>query len=273
MIQRNAKQMVSAQPVAASIRSAITDQMREYAPDEAKELEDFADKFAKDMPLGKAESDLQYFNAQLKKFYKANAIDQSAALKTNGTVAKYEAAADGLRDLIYGRLKELGENAPEDLQRQYGALKTLERTFAKRATVSDRQAPLNLPQVLSLAGGAGEAASALFAGHPVAALAGVVPIAVSTAAKMRNAPESLIRQGVKALGEEAAPKGPSAVGGTVKTAVKSGTSLAGQAALTDPQKSEWVHVQDSNGIQWHVHPSDLRRMQSADPGVQLVAPN
>jgi hypothetical protein len=273
MIQRNAKQMVSAQPVAANIRSAITDQMREYAPDEAKELDDFAVKFAKDMPLGKAESDLQYFNAQLKKFYKANAVDQSAALKTNGTVAKYEAAADGLRDLIYGRLKELGENAPEDLQRQYGALKTLERTFAKRATVSDRQSPVNLPQVLSLAGGAGEAASALFAGHPVAALAGAIPIAVSTAAKMRNAPESLIRQGVKALGEEAAPKGPSAVGNAVKAAVKSGASLVGQAALTDPQKSEWVHVQDSNGSQWDVHPSDLRRMQSADPGVQLVAPN
>jgi hypothetical protein len=160
-----------------------------------------------------------------------------------------------------------------DLQRQYGALKSLERTFAKRAIVSDRQAPLNLPQVLSLAGGASEALSAVMAGHPVAALAGVVPIAVSTAAKMRNAPESLIGQGVKALGEEAAPKGPSAVGSAVKTAVKSGAALGGQTALTDPQKSEWVHVQDSNGIQWHVHPSDLRRMQSADPGVQLVAPN
>ena len=273
MIQRNAKQMVSAQPVAANIRSAITDQMREYAPDEAKELEDFAVKFAKDMPLGKAESDLQYFNAQLKKFYKANAVDQSAALKTNGTVAKYEAAADGLRDLIYGRLKELGEDAPEALQMQYGALKTLERTFAKRATVSDRQSPLNLSQVLSLAGGAGEAASALFAGHPVAALAGAVPIAVSTAAKMRNAPESLIRQGVKALGEEAAPKLPSAASNTVKQAVKSGTSLAGRAAMTDPQKSEWVKVRASDGKQWEIHPSDLAEAQKRDPGVQLVAPN
>jgi hypothetical protein len=265
--------MVSAQPVAANIRSAITDQMREYAPDEAKELEDFAVKFAKDMPLGKAESDLQYFNAQLKKFYKANAVDQSAALKTNGTVAKYEAAADGLRDLIYGRLKELGENAPEDLQRQYGALKTLERTFAKRATVSDRQAPLNLPQVLSLAGGAGEAVSAVMAGHPVAALAGVVPIAVSTAAKMRNAPESLIRQGVKALGEEAAPKGPSAVGSAVKTAVKSGAALGGQTALTEPQKSEWVKVRATDGNTYAIHPSDLAEAQKRDPGVQLVAPN
>jgi hypothetical protein len=270
MIQRNAKQMVSAQPVAANIRSAITDQMREYAPDEAKELDDFAVKFAKDMPLGKAESDLQYFNAQLKKFYKANAIDQSAALKTNGTVAKYEAAADGLRDLIYGRLKELGENAPDDLQRQYGALKTLERTFAKRATVSDRQAPLNLSQVLSLAGGAGEAASAIFAGHPVAALAGAVPIAVSTAAKMRNAPESLVRQGVKALGKEISPSAPSAAGQTLKRAVAPTTSLVGQAALTD--QSEWVRVQDSKGQQWHVHPSDLAKMQQRDAGVQLIRP-
>lgn len=103
--------------------------MREYAPEEAQELEDFAVKFAKDMLLAKAESDLQYFNAQLKKFYKANAVDKAAALKTSGTVAKYEAAADGLRDVIYGKLRELGEDAPEELQRQYGALKALERTF------------------------------------------------------------------------------------------------------------------------------------------------
>jgi hypothetical protein len=143
-----------------------------------------------------------------------------------------------------------------------------------------------MAQVLSMAGGAGEAASALLAGHPVAALAGAVPIAVSTAAKMRNAPESLIRQGVKALGEEASPKAPSAIGQTIKRAVAPATSLAGQAALTDPNtessfrtgspssnQSEWVKVKDSQGHQWEVHPSDLAQMQQKDPGVQLVRPN
>jgi hypothetical protein len=260
MIQRNAKQMVSAQPVAANIRSAITDQMREYSPEEAKELEDFAVKFAKDMPLGKAESDLQYFNAQLRKFYKAASTDQSAALKTSGTVAKYEAAADGLRDLIYGRLRELGENAPEDLQKQYGALKTLERTFAKRATVADRQAPLNLPQVLSLAGGAGEAATAVLSGHPLAALAGAVPIAVSTAAKMRNAPESLVRQGVKALTKEVSPKAPSAVGKVAKTITAASGAQAGQ----------YVPVLFSNGETHEIHEEDVDKALKQNPGAKVV---
>jgi hypothetical protein len=260
MIQRNAKQMVSAQPVAQNIRSAITDQMREYAPEEAKELEDFAIKFAKDMPLAKAESDLQYFNAQLKKFYRANAVDQNAALKTSGTVAKYEAAADGLRDLIYGRLKELGENAPEDLQKQYGALKTLERTFAKRATVSDRQAPLNLAQVLSMAGGLTEAGGAILAGHPVAALAGAIPIAVSTAAKARNAPESLIRQGVKAMTKEAAPKAPSAVGAAAKTGAAAGGAQAGQ----------WIRMQLSDGSHIESHPEDVDEVKKREPGAKVI---
>ena len=270
MIQRNAKQMVSAQPVAANIRSAITDQMREYAPDEAKELEDFAVKFSKDMPLGKAESDLQYFNAQLKKFYKANAVDQSAALKTNGTVAKYEAAADGLRDLIYGRLKELGENAPEDLQRQYGALKTLERSFAKRATVSERQNPLNLTEIMGLLAGAGEAGTAIAAGHPLAAVAGVLPYAAAKTAKVLNSSDSLVKRGVQSMVKDAGPAGAfQKIAPTAGSVLKTGTA-AGAAAFG---ANEWVKVQDSNGQQWEVHPSDLAQMQQKDPGVQLVQPN
>ena len=50
-------------------------------------------------------------------------------------------------------------------------------------------------------------------------------------------------------------------------------SPAVKAATAAADSAEWVRVQDSNGSQWDVHPSDLRRMQSADPGVQLVAPN
>jgi hypothetical protein len=56
----------------------------------------------------------------------------------------------------------------------------------------------------------------------------------------------------------------------VSTAAKSPVVKAATAAS---DSAEWVRVQDSNGSQWDVHPSDLRRMQSADPGVQLVAPN
>jgi hypothetical protein len=270
MIERHGEQSVSAQPVADNIRSAITDQMREYAPEQADELENFASKFVKNMPLAKAESDLQYFNAELRKFYKLNSVDQSAALKTSGTVAKYEAAADGLRDLIYGRLRDLGENAPEELQRQYGALKNLERVFGKRATVSDRQAPLNLAQILSLAGGAGEAATALLMGHPLAAVAGAVPLAVATAAKMRNAPESLVRQGVKALGREAGPRTPS-TGKIAKRATAALGATAGESAGNSEQEdtSNWIPIA-SQGQRFQIHPEDLDEAKKRDPDLQVL---
>jgi len=50
-------------------------------------------------------------------------------------------------------------------------------------------------------------------------------------------------------------------------------SPAVKAAAAAADSAESVRVLDSSGSQWDVHPSDLRRMQSADPGVQLVQPN
>jgi hypothetical protein len=50
-------------------------------------------------------------------------------------------------------------------------------------------------------------------------------------------------------------------------------SPAVKAITSAADAAEWVKVKDSNGEEWAVHPSDLSRMQAADPGVQLVAPN
>jgi hypothetical protein len=63
------------------------------------------------------------------------------------------------------------------------------------------------------------------------------------------------------------------VGRVLPGASAAAKSPAVKAATAAADSAEWVRVEDSNGSQWDVHPSDLRRMQSADPGVQLVAPN
>lgn len=202
-IQKYGEETSDASPIGDSIRGAITDQMREYAPHDAEELEEFAKKFNKNTTLKKDEADLQFFNAELKKFYRMNSVDQSAALKTSGTVAKYEAAADGLRDKIYSKLKEkTGSEQTQQAQAQYGALKDLERTFAKRATVADRQAPISLHQILAYGGGLAESIGAVALGHPLVALAGAAPIALSLTAKHVNSPEYLIRNGLKQMKAE-----------------------------------------------------------------------
>lgn len=234
MIDRNAKKMLSAQPVAQNIRAAITDQMREYNPEQAEEIENFARLFAKDMPLAKAEQDLQYFNAELKKFYAANRVDQAAALKTNGTVAKYEAAADGLRDVIYSNLRAFGEDAPEKAQAQYGALKQLERSVGKRATVSERQNPINITEVLTLAGGAGAGVDRLLTGHPLEAVVAAAPFVAAHAAKIMNSSDSLVKRGLQTMGKEVAGKtGPSALGSAAGTTAKAVTGEAGVQAGQD----------------------------------------
>jgi hypothetical protein len=276
MVDRHATEALAGKSIGDNIRSAVTSQMEEYAPEEAQTIKDFATKFDKDIPLAKAEQDLQYFNAQLKKFYRTSAVDQNAALQVAPTIAKYEAAADGLRDSIYGKLRELGENAPELLQRQYGALKTLERTVAKRATVADRQAPLNLSQVLSLAGGGLEGATALLTGHPLAAAAGVIPIAISTAAKIRNAPEALIRRGVAAL----APSVPSTVGQAAGEVARQGAGFVGaqvgQAVAPKtpglpPLPPGMLRFKDSVHGSIHDIPREsLDQAKKIDPNLQIV---
>lgn len=205
MIQQNASATVQAGSIRSKILAKITPQMRQYAPEDVEELRQFAARF-NDMPLQKAEQDLQYFNAQLKKFYKMNPVERAANLKINATMTKYEAAADALRDSIYSKIKAINPDAvPEALQKQYGALKDLERVVGKRATVADRAAPLNLSEVIGLISGAMEGVGAIAAGHPMLAAGAAVPYLAAKVAKRANAPETLTRLGVKALAREATP--------------------------------------------------------------------
>jgi hypothetical protein len=133
-----------------------------------------------------------------------------------------------------------------------------------------------MTEIMGLLAGAGEAGTAFATGYPLAAVASVLPYAAAKTAKVLNSSDSLVSRGVQSMVKEAGPAGaiqkiaPS-VGSGIKTGIAALGSRAGQAALTD--QSEWVQVRDSKGQQWHVHPSDLAKMQQKDPGVQLVQPN
>jgi hypothetical protein len=217
--------------------------MKKLFPEEAAKIEQFANNFGGSTTVAEANEDLQAINAKLKAYYKASPEARAAILKTDGDVTSLENAADALRDKLYSHLEDAGENIPRELRRQYGALKQVERVFGKRAIVADRQAPISMGQIIGMITGGSEAATALALGHPVAAVAGLAPVAIATAAKMRNAPESLIRQGLKAAAKEARGAVPSVAGKVAKKAAPNLGSQIGQgiAALGNNEVNNEVN--------------------------------
>lgn len=247
----NAMAPVTTTPIAAEIRAGITRSMKKHFPEDAAEMERMANNFVGNSTLKDLNEDLETFNAKLQSYYKMDPAARAAAGKTDGEIAGLERAADGMRELLYTELENRGEVIPRQLRTQYGALKDVERVFSKRIPVADRQGPLNLAQILSLAGGATETATALATGHPMAAVAGAVPIAATTIAKARSAPESLIRQGLKAGAREGTE---STIGNVAKTA----TAAAGSQIVRDMNDAtSWVRMALPNSNQQvEVHPED-----------------
>ena len=189
-----------------AIRGGIDPGMARMFPKETAVVQDFAKRLDQPMTLAEANENLRALNAKLKSYYKMTPEGRAAIGVTDGMTSAMEEGAAGLRQKMYDKLDSLGETDPAGLRQQYGALKQVQDVFRRRAIVSGRQAPLNLPQMLSLAGGAGEAAGALLSGHPVAAAAGGAPIAITSLLKFLNSPDSLVGRGVAGL--PAAPEEP-----------------------------------------------------------------
>lgn len=245
-IQQTGKGVFSGKNVAQSIESSITPELQHLFPEEAEDIRKFAQKFDKNMTIEEAHNSIELMNAKLKKFYAMSASDQSAAAKVSGDIQKLETASDMLREKMFDEIEARGAKNPRELRQQYGALADIERVFNKRIPVADRQQPINLAQLLSLAGGASEAVTAVALGHPAAAAAGLAAPVVATAVKARQAPESLIRQGLKAGAKEGLPE----------SAVSRGAKEAAAGATT--QAGPWVRMQLPGSKQHvEVHPEDV----------------
>ncbi len=230
---------------------------RDLFPDQAQEADALADKIDGFMSLRKSAAYLKTLNAQLKSYYRMDPQARYAKGMTDSKISGMENAADALRDGIYGRLEQLGEQDPAGLRKQYGALKQIERVFEKRTIVHGRQAPLNLPQAIGAIIGV--------AGHPLAA-------GIPLLTKYLNAPETLIRGAVK---EPTAPTKP------LPKAVTRGVTRGAVAGATSGQNSEetpisqnedtsgWVPIQTSDGQKLIIHPEDLDEAKKRDPNLQI----
>ena len=189
-VDRHGTELMSGKDAADAIRNGVDEGTRDLFPDQAQEADALADKIDGLMSLRKSAAYLKTLNAQLRSYYRMDPQARYAKGMTDSKISGMENAADALREGIYGRLEQLGEQDPAGLRQQYGALKQIERVFEKRAIVHGRQAPLNLSQAI------GTIISVT--GHPLAA-------GIPLLTKYLNAPETLIRSAVK---EPAAPSKP-----------------------------------------------------------------
>lgn len=271
-VDRNAKQMLSTHSVADNIINSISPEMRALEPKMAKDMEDFAVPFRNDMSLQKAQDFLQFSNKQLRKYYSLDSRGAADALTLDSNIAKYEAASDGLRDLIYNKLEQLGEPLPREMREEFGALKDMERIFGKRAIVADRQSPIDHAKFLSVLAGIGTGAGELIShgSTPESLMAGAAVTGAGLAAKSRGTTKSLIKQGLSAYGEEAGQT-------PVKTAIKSlGRRAVGVAAGETGERvganspDQIVVIKDPDGT-IHVLPKDkLPEAQQRTPGLKVI---
>jgi hypothetical protein len=262
-------------PTQTAVQAAVTRGMKTYFPEEAAQIERFAGNFGAST-IGQANEDLQLFNARLKGYYKQNSMDQAAALKNSAPVAMLEAAADSLRDQIYGAIdsqEKLPAGTTAGLRRQYGQLRDIERTFGKRAVVVDRQAPLNVAQVLMLANGA----TRLLAGDPT----GAAEIAIPYITKARQSAKSLVKQGLSAGREEAGNPGlvaraQTAAGTVAKNTVPNVATQAVNASLPQGTPSipetpvGFATISDSRGGIHQVPLGAIPDLQQKDPGLKII---
>jgi hypothetical protein len=229
VIQKHEGEIFNTNPVVDAIRKKITPQMTQHAPEEAKILEDFANKFLTGRTVGEAEQELEFLNAQLdSEGYWQKTPSQRAALeKTDGKTASRVAATKALRSSLYDHLTNQGEPGMQELKKTYGAMRNVENEIRGQAQVAGRQAPMSLKKIIGLTAGVAH-------GGPLGWAAAAVPYIDS----VYNSPESLLNRAVeKSAPPSTTKKVVQAAAGAVGKSAKAGAAVAGEglAQKRDPQ--------------------------------------
>jgi hypothetical protein len=212
-IARHPNATFDATPIGAEIRGGVNQATRYLFPAEGRAADEFADKFNGPITLENANEYLKALNGKLRGYYKLSPAERHAAGITDGSISAWESAAEGLRSRIDDTLEARGEQDPQGLRQEYGALTSIQRIFEKRAVTSGRQKLFDLSQLGSLGLGALEAGGAVLAGHPLGAVLGALPLAATSTAKYLNSSDVMVRRGIRGLEKTAGPARPLTPGG------------------------------------------------------------
>lgn len=143
-----------------------------------------------------AQQAIELYNKSLEAFYKNPSYDTASRAAVDSMVANKMRSA---LDSVIENAHEGDGESYQDLKKQYGALKSIEKDVAKRAVVAGRAAPHGMLDLSNIASGA-ELVRALTRLSPADFATSAAIKGVSEYMKWRNNPDTIIKrmfQGVK----------------------------------------------------------------------------
>ena len=259
-IDRHANEIFDTTAVANKVRKlADAPALQKNFPEDAKFLQQFADKYTSGSPLfsgdktvAEAEKEIELYNSKLANegYWKKTPKERVVMEKADPKIAAWRAASDEIRDGLYKHLDKAGEPGVAALKDEYGAIGNVENEIRGQVNVAGRQRPISLKQIIGMTAG-------LAHGGPLGALAAALPIVD----KLYNAPEELLNRAVA----KSVPAGPvkqvvQQVAPTVGKAAKAAAGVAGENILTFTASDGSVHK--VNADQWG-------KVKEMDPGAKV----
>jgi hypothetical protein len=242
-----------------SIEADIPDSMKKFDPQQAAQIQQFANEFMPGqkfaLQIQDAEKDLQYFNAKLAStgYWSKMPAERAAMLKTNPDAIMAKSAADAIREEMYNRLGILEPNSDmAELKKTYGALRNVGDELRGQINVQGRQAPTSLKEAIGLITG-------LSVGGPKGLLVAAAPMID------RNY-NSAERMAARAVEKGANP----GVATKAEKALGAARDVAGTVAPAAGAGAGRVMFQASDGTVHSVPDENLKHALAIDPGLKII---
>jgi hypothetical protein len=270
LVDRNATVPLGGIHIRNSISAQIPESMKKFHPEQAADIEKFANEFMPgqvfNLNIKDAERDLEYFNAQLGAtgYWTKPASERAAMLKTNPDVIKASAASDAIRDELYNKLNTLEPGTDmQELKKTYGSLRNVQNELQGRVNVEGRQAPTSLKELVGLT-----------AGIATGGLHGAMAAAVPMIDREANTATRLVKRATaKQAGAEpgAATKVIRGTGKVAEAVVPPGSAAAGEKVGEGAPSGQHALIRTSDGA-FHTVPVEyIDHVKQRDPGATVLS--
>jgi hypothetical protein len=263
-IDRHATETFDTTKAADAVRAKITPALQKNFPEDAKVLQQVADRYTSGSPLftgektvGDVEKEIELYNAKLsdKGYWKKTPKERAMMEKADPQISAWRTLSDELRSSLYEHLEKNplpGDPSNiKELKDTYGAIGNVENEIRGQVNVAGRARNLSLKQIIGLTAGFAH-------GGP----GGIAIAALPIIDKLYNEPTAMLNRAVS----KAAPAGPvkkaaQAVAGAASKALENAPAAAGSAI---------VRVRTSDGTTREINSDQLPEAQKIDPGLKVV---
>jgi hypothetical protein len=259
-IDRHATETFDTTKAADAVRAKITPALQKNFPEDAKVLQQVADRYTSGSPLftgektvGDVEKEIELYNAKLsdKGYWKKTPKERATMEKADPQISAWRTLSDELRNSLYEHLDNAGEKGIKELKDTYGAIGNVENEIRGQVNVAGRARNLSLKQIIGLTAGFAH-------GGP----GGMAIAALPILDKLYNEPTAMLNRAVS----KSTPAGPvkkvaQAVGSAASKALENAPAAAGSAI---------VRFQTSDGTVREINSDQLPEAQKIDPGGKVI---